>query len=407
MTVTALEATVRNRVRDAGIDPRGEPAQLRALVDATIKEHEAHLLSTTGIPLDDPRGLAAELTASIGGLGPLQTYMDDPEVEEIWANSPHRIFVSRRGRSDLTPLILDDAGVRDLVERMLLSSGRRIDLATPFVDAMLATGERLHVVIPPITQSHWSFNIRKHVVTARRLRDLCSLGMLTPGLAKLLSATVEAGLSVLVSGATQAGKTTLLRALAGAIPAQQRVISCEEVFELGLANHDVVAMQTRSATLEGSGEVRLRDLVKESLRMRPERLIIGEVRGAESLDMVIALNSGVPGMCTIHSNSAREALHKLCVLPLLAGENVTSQFVVPTVATTVDMVVHVHRDSRGRRYVQEVVAVSGRVDNGVIETATIYSDTGGCPRRGNGTIDPERFADIGYDVHQLLTAVEQ
>ncbi|OKL48096.1 CpaF family protein [Boudabousia marimammalium] len=405
MELNTIEGVVRQRVRELRIDPRAQASELRNLVDEIVSQYEQEIFLSTGVPLADKRKLCAEITANIGGLGPLQQFLDDPEIEEIWANTPQKIFVSRCGVTELTSLILDDEGVRDLVERMLLTSGRRIDLSTPFVDAMLAGGERLHVVIPPITQKHWSFNIRKHVVQGRRLTDLAELGTLTQGLVRFLSAAVDSGLSVLVSGATQAGKTTFLRALAGAIPASQRVITCEEVFELGLRNRDVVALQTRSRTLEGGGEVELRDLVKETLRMRPERLIIGEVRGSESLDMIIALNSGVPGMCTIHANSAREALSKLCVLPLLAGENVTDQFVIPTVATTIDLVVHVNRDRKGRRYVQEVLYLPGRVDNGTIEGSVLYRNDGDGPVNTAGTVAPERFIAAGYDAHQLLQGV--
>ena len=204
-------------------------------------------------------------------------------------------------------------------------------------------------MIPDVTRRHWSVNIRKYVVRATTLDELVGLGSLTPHAAAFLQAAVRAGLNVLVSGGTQAGKTTLLNALAGAIPARERVITCEEVFELRLVARDWVAMQCRQPSLEGTGEIPLRRLVKEALRMRPNRLLVGEVREAEALDLLIALNAGVPAMCTIHANSAREALTKLCTLPLLAGENVSDRFVVPTVASAVDLVVHLDLDAGGRR----------------------------------------------------------
>src|SRR3954454_12187485 len=191
---------------------------------------------------------------------------------------------------------------------------------------MLPDGSRLHVVIPDITRQHWALNIRKFVIRAHTLDQLVELGSLSGQAARFLDAAVVAGLTVIVAGGTQAGKTTLLNCLAAAIPPRERVVTCEEVFELRLPLPDVVAMQTRQANLEGTGEVRLRRLVTEALRMRPERLIVGEVRQEESLDLLIALNSGLPGMCTIHANSAREAVVKLCTLPLLAGENVTHAF---------------------------------------------------------------------------------
>ena len=208
---------------------------------------------------------------------------------------------------------------------------------------------------------------------------------------------------MLVSGPTQAGKTTMLNALAGSIPPRERVVSCEEVFELRVDHRDTVALQTRQPSLEGTGEITLRRLVKEALRMRPSRIVIGEVREAESLDMLIALNAGVPGMCTVHANSAREALTKICTLPLLAGENVTAAFVVPTVAAAVDLVVHLEVDGRGRRRTAEIVAVPGRVEHGVVETADLFHQRGDRLVRGGGfPPHPERFARLGIDVAALL-----
>ena len=194
---------------------------------------------------------------------------------------------------------------------------------------MLPDGSRLHVVIPDITRRHWAVNIRKFVLPAGSLDELVGLGTLTAQAARFLEAAVVAGLNVIVAGGTQAGKTTMLNCLAGAIPGRERVITCEEVFELRLGLPDVVAMQTRQPNLEGTGEIQLRRLVKEALRMRPDRVIVGEVRQEECLDLLIALNSGLPGMCRLHANSAREAIVKLCTLPLLAGENVGHGFVVP------------------------------------------------------------------------------
>ena len=290
--------------------------------------------------------------------------------------------MARGGVAELTTTILTDAQVRDLVEQMLKASGRRLDMSSPFVDAQLPGGERLHVVIPDVTR-RWAVNIRKHVVRATTLDDLVVLGSLPPQAAAFLAAAVRAGLNVLVSGATQAGKTTMLNALAGAIPARERVISCEEVFELRLAARDWVAMQCRQPNLEGTGEIPLRRLVKEALRMRPSRLLVGEVREAEALDLLLALNAGIPAMCTLHANSAREALVKLCTLPLLAGENVSSAFVVPTVAGAVDLVVHLALDAAGRRAVREVVAVPGRVEAGVVEAAEVFAERGGRLVRGD------------------------
>jgi len=197
------------------------------------------------------------------------------------------VFVARRGRSELTTTILNDGQVRDLVEKMLKTTGRRVDLSTPFVDAMLPDGSRLHVVIPDITRKHWSVNIRKFVLSANSLDELLDLGTLTPQAAGFLEGAVAAGLNIIVAGGTQAGKTTLLNCLAAAIPGRERVITCEEVFELTIPLPDVVSMQTRQPNLEGTGEILLRRLVKEALRMRPDRIIVGEVRQEECLDLLM------------------------------------------------------------------------------------------------------------------------
>lgn len=195
----------------------------------------------------------------------------------------------------------------------------------------------------------------------------------------------------------------MLNALAGSVPPRERIITCEEVFELRIPHRDVVGLQCRQPSLEGTGEITLRRLVKEALRMRPSRIVVGEVREAESLDMLIALNAGVPGMCTVHANSAREALVKICTLPLLAGENVSPAFVVPTVASAVDLVVHLGTDAQGRRRTREVVAVTGRVEGGVVETADVFTTVEDALVRASG-FPPhvDRFTQAGIDVVALL-----
>lgn len=386
---------VRLAVGDAGIDPVLDTHALKAIIDDSFATYP---------PMDstEQRLQTTALLADIGGYGPLQPYLDDDEVEEIYINSPSKVFIAKRGKSHLTSLIFSAADVRDLVERMLHHSGRRLDLSTPFVDAMLPGGERLHVVIPPVAGREWSLNIRKHLVNTPSLTDLVALETITTSAANFLTACTSAGLSVLISGATQSGKTTFARAIAAAIPSRERVITCEEVFELNLKNHDCVAMQTRDANIEGVGEVTLRDLVRESLRMRPERIIIGEVRGAEALDMLLALNAGIPGVTTIHANNAGEGLRKLCLLPLLAGENVTSQFVLPTVANAIDIVVHLERDASGTRFVDEITYVSGRIEESHIVSDALWIRERGVLTRTDLFIDDRRFAQAGIDVRGYL-----
>ena len=215
---------------------------------------------------------------------------------------------------------------------------------------------------------------------------------------------MRAGLNILIAGGTQAGKTTLLNCLAAAIPGGERVVSAEEVLELRFPHPDWVPLQTRQSGLEGTGEVRLRELVKQSLRMRPSRIIVGEVRAEECLDLLLALNAGLPGMCTIHANSAREALVKMCTLPLLAGDNISARFVVPTVASSVDLVVHLGIDEHGVRRVNEIVGVAGRVENDVIETEPIFVRDGTELRRTGGMPPRQELFDrLGIDIHGILT----
>ena len=277
-----------------------------------------------------------------------------------------------------------------------------------FVDATLPDGSRVHVVIPDITREHWAVNIRKFIVRAERLDELVSLGTLPAEAATFLDAAVAAGLNIIVSGGTQAGKTTLLNCLAAAIPPSERIITVEEVFELRVPLPDVVSMQTRQPSLEGTGEIRLRRLVKEALRMRPSRIIVGEVRQEECLDLLIALNSGLPGMCSVHANSAREAVTKMCTLPLLAGENVGHAFVVPTVAASVDLVVHAMTDARGNRRVREIVGVPGRTEGDVVEIEPIFAWSDGQLRRSTGYPPHlQRFEERGIDVMSLIDRAQR
>jgi pilus assembly protein CpaF len=398
-----VETEVRELVRRRGLDPIAQPDAVERLVEEVISDYQDRAITASLPPLGDSSNAARSVLDAVAGLGPLQPLLDDDSVEEVWINEPGRVFVARRGRSELTTLILTGEQVSELVERMLRTSGRRVDLSTPFVDAMLPDGSRLHVVIPQITRRHTAVNIRKFVAGIRSLDELVTVGSVPQIAARFLEASVVAGLNILVAGGTQAGKTTMLNALCGAIPAGDRVVTVEEVFELRLGLPDVVSMQTRQANLEGSGEIPLRRLVKEALRMRPSRLIVGEVRQEECLDLLIALNSGLPGMCTIHANSAREALVKVCTLPLLAGPNVSAAFVIPTVAGSVDLVVHLATDASGHRRVREIVGVPGRIEADVIETTEIFTSRNGRLERADGFPPrPDRYAATGVDVAEML-----
>ena len=398
-----IDDEVRELIRRRGVDPFIDAGRIRSLVREVVLDYEDRAASSSLPPVGDHDQAVRAVLDEVAGFGPLQRYLDDPEIEEIWVNEPGKVFIARKGRSELTTTILSTAALADLVERMLRTSGRRVDLSQPFVDAMMPDGSRLHVVIPDITRAHLAVNIRKFVLQAYSLDELIALGSISPGAARFLEAAVAAGLNVVVSGGTQAGKTTLLNCLCAAIPARERVISVEEVFELRIPLPDVVSMQTRLPNLEGNGAIPLRRLVKEALRMRPSRIIVGEVRQEEALDLLIALNSGLPGMCSIHANSAREAVIKLCTLPLLAGDNIGHAFVVPTVAASVDLIVHIGTDPSGQRRVREIVGLSGRTEGDVVETSDIFHSREGVLVRADGfPPHADRFARIGIELVSVL-----
>ena len=344
---------------------------------AEIATVSAEVLSATTARGEGRDELARKVSDELHGLGVLQPLLDDPSIEEIWVNGPDSVFVATAGVGRKIDISLSGHETRRLIERMLRHTGRRVDMSQPFVDASLPDGSRLHVVIPDITKAHWSINIRKFQAGLRELADLVTAEALTLQAAHFLGHLVREGKSILVSGATQAGKTTLLAALLAAVPDEERVISVEETFELQLPRSDHVGMQCRGANLEGTGEVSLRRLVKEALRMRPDRIVVGEVREAEALDLLIALNSGLPGMCSLHAKSARHALVKISTLPLLAGRNIDHSFVLPTVAGTIDAVVHIERGKDGKRRVMEIIHPTGTVTDGVIDATTSFDRRGG------------------------------
>ena len=394
---------VRERVRLEGVDLAADSVLAERYVRDEVRRYSERALGGSVPLLGDEAEAAREIVATLTGFGPLQQFFDDPTVEELWINAPDAVFVARDGVTERTPVVLAAGEVRDLVERMLQSSGRRVDLSSPFVDASLPDGSRLHVVIPDITSRHWSVNVRKFNRRIRDLGSLVSLGSLTLQAAEFLRMSVLAHQNIVVSGATQTGKTTMLGALLAAARPSDRIVTVEETFELAVSAPDAVGMQCRQPSLEGSGEVTLRRLIKEALRMRPDRLVVGEVREAESLDLLIALNSGLPGMSSVHANSARDALVKLSTLPLLAGRNIDASFVVPAVASCIDLVVQCELDRSGRRRVVEILAPSGRTEGGVIEASTIFAQrsgqlvaTGGYPSR------TAKFARAGLDPAVVL-----
>lgn len=360
--VQSLSRRARKHIVDEGLN-------LARALDQVLDQE----IESPGGPLQDlnEASVRLELTRQLAAYGPLQPLLDDTAIEEIWINSPNEVFVASQGVTRCLDIQISQELIQTLVEKMLRNTGRRLDRSTPFVDASLEDGSRLHVVIPAITRDFWCVNIRKFPSKIYSLQNLVGLGSLTVAQARFLGEQVRSGKNILVSGATQAGKTTLLCALLDEVSSRERIVSVEETFEIRVSGKDWVAMQTRQPNLEGFGEITLRRLVKEALRMRPGLIVVGEVREAESFDLLIALNSGLPGLCTIHANSAGDAISKLCTLPLLAGGNISSEFVNPTVGSCIDFVVHTRMLQTGKRQVDEIAAVSWSTEKSAVVCESI------------------------------------
>ena len=370
-SASRLEQALRDEVReelrrvvelDALADEHDEVRQVvRRLVDAA--NHRAASVGES--PLPDPEGLANRLVDEILGLGPLQPLLDDAGIEEIIVNGPHRTFVIEHGQKRLTDVVFeDDADLLRVVRRAVGRLGRRLDETSPLVDARLPDGSRVNAIIPPLTTRYTHVTVRKFLLRARTLADLVALDTLPEEAAAFLEAAVQGGLNILISGGTGSGKTTCLNALGASIAGtEERVVTIEETGELHLEGTlpDCVALQARLPNVEGIGAFPIRSLVKNALRMRPTRIIVGEVRGAEALDMLAAMNSGHDGsMCTIHANGPRQALSKLRMYAMMAEEALPAEAVTEMIAEAIDLVVHLRLDPAGaRRVVTNVYEVTG------------------------------------------------
>ncbi|MEY4452146.1 MAG: hypothetical protein RLZZ380_1267 [Actinomycetota bacterium] len=323
------------------------------LVSSILDVVDEHVENSHNRELNEEK-LLTEVKQSLTGFAFLQPFLDDESIEEIWINQPGEICFARQGVHFREELAFTREELQTQLERMIRESGRRLDRSSPFIDAQLGVGYRLHAVIPDVTRNHLSLNIRKFTKDVLTMPNLQERGVVTVEQANFLIQHLKNGSNVLISGATQAGKTTLLSALLSSLAPIERVISVEDTFELRCLLPDWVAMQTRPPTTDGKFEVDLRRLVRESLRMRPTRLVVGEVRGAEALDMLIAMNSGIPAMCTIHANSADEALTKIKTLPLLAGGNISSRFLESLIGGSLELLVHCERATDGTRRISSV-----------------------------------------------------
>ncbi len=313
-------------------------------------------------------------TARFGFLGDL---LDDPTVEEIIVIGGHRTFVVRDGVKELIPAVADAATVRRIADQLLAGTGRRLDLSSPIVSAQLADGSRVHITGPPVTHpDRLNIQIRKFVVTATGLDELVARETLTPEGAALLREAIRADRSILVAGAPGAGKTTLVNCLLREVSPDRRVVTCEEVFEIDVDLPDMTQMQTRDEGMDGGAAITLRDLVKEALRQRPDRIVVGEVRGPEAFDMLMALNAGCSGIATLHANSAIDSLEKLVSYSVLAGQNVSIPFVRRTVASVIDLVVFLRRNGR-QRVVDEIAAVPAQLTDDVFTLDTRFKHSDG------------------------------
>jgi pilus assembly protein CpaF len=304
--------------------------------------------------------------------GYLAELLDDPLIEEIIVIGGERTFIVRNGVKELINVVVEPASVRRIADQLLAGTGRRVDQANPIVSAQLPNGSRVHITGPPVTHpNRMNIQIRKFVVTASDLDDMVERGAMTTEAAAFLRLSVERDATILVAGAPGAGKTTLVNCLLREVPPDRRVVTCEEVFEIDVDLPDMTQMQTREAGLDGGAAITLRDLVREALRQRPDRIVVGEVRGPEALDMLMALNAGCSGIATIHANSGRDALEKLVSYGVLAGDNISIPFLRRTVASVIDLVVFVRRDENGR-HVQEILRVPEQLDPDVFTVEPVF-----------------------------------
>lgn len=396
--VETLRARAQEELSGTLAETVGEDAEARAwalLVDLVEQENRRRALAREApLAADERTEIAQRLFNHFFKFGPLQAHLDDEEIEEVIVNGHDHGFVVRSGgfKEPIDPGLASDEEVRSLLGRVVARAGRRIDEASPAVDVRLPDGARLHAVIPPLAR-RTCLTIRRHRMVAEDLDDLIALGTLPREAANFLEACIQGGLNLLVSGGTASGKTTTLNAFGRAIPERERIVTIEETAELRLedALPDCIALEARAVNIEGAGRVSIRDLVRHALRMRPTRIVVGEVRGPEALDMLSAMNTGHEGsMGTIHANSARQALSKLRTYVLMAEEELSAEVAAEMIAETIDLVVHLRLDqASGSRRVVQVAEVAGLEAGRVLTNDLFIADGNGLVRTG---VRP-RFAD--------------
>lgn len=383
----------------ARIDDQRMRDNVRGLSTELIKAHRPRIDKTL------QERLLEELQDEVFGLGPLEPLMGDPTISDVLVNNAHEVLVERHGRLEKTDIkFADNAHLQRIIQRIVARVGRRIDEVSPMVDARLPDGSRVNAVVPPLALNGPKLSIRRFGVEHLQLKNLIGNGTLDDRIVQFLQAAVAGRISFLISGGTGAGKTTLLNALSGSIPHDERIVTIEDSAELMLQHPHVVGLETRPSNSEGSGEVTPRDLVRNSLRMRPDRILVGEVRGAEALDMLQAMNTGHEGsLTTIHANDTFDALHRLEMMVAMAGFELPIGVVRKYVAAGIRVIVHVARLKGGVRRVMRVAEILG-VEDGEYQLADIFRfEHQGLDADGNAT---GRLVACGYEPACLRRFIE-
>jgi pilus assembly protein CpaF len=342
---------------------------------ATVVEEITAIMDAEEAPLtpEERQRLVKEIARDVMGLGPIEPFLEDSTVTEIMVNGTNYIYVERGGVIEQVNVrFISDEHLRRVIDRIVTQIGRRIDESSPMVDARLADGSRVNAVVPPLSLDGPILTVRKFAKDPFQASDLIDMGTMTPEVAAVLSACVEGGLNILVSGGTGTGKTTLLNVLSSFVPEDERVVTIEDSVELQLHQDHVIRLEARPANLEGQGEITIRDLVRNSLRMRPDRIIVGEVRGAEALDMLQAMNTGHDGsLSTVHANAPRDALARIETMVLMAGFDLPSRAIREQISSALNLVVHIERFRDGTRRVANVTEVLG-MESDVITMQDVF-----------------------------------
>jgi pilus assembly protein CpaF len=354
------------RLYNVTIDPN-------ALRERIATEVKAKLAGETGLSGNDLERLTSEITDEILGYGPLERLIADDSITEIMVNGPNEVWIERQGLLyETTVRFTDESHLRRLINKIVSQVGRRIDQSSPMVDARLPDGSRVNAIIAPLSLSGPLLTIRKFSSERLTLQDMISSGTLSEEAVDFLKRCTEAQLNILISGGTGSGKTTLLNALSAAIPNSERIVTIEDAAELQLSQRHVLRLEARPKNLEGEGEISIRDLLRNSLRMRPDRIIVGEVRGGEALDMLQAMNTGHDGsLCTVHSNSPRDALSRIETMVLMAGYDLPVGAIRQQMSSALDLIVHLERMDDGSRRVTYVTEVQ-RMESDIVTIQDIY-----------------------------------